>query len=140
MPCPQTQCALQRIVVGIADAIELVDAAVVRELRIVLAELIDVEHDRELAALAAHVADLPDCHPVTEALLDIQVVIEEIGCSEVLADPEHVENRLSTFGGLAGDTCRNTWENIRVRLPGETAHALHVASRRTPRRARYEAS
>src|SRR5260370_17405739 len=92
------QSRLQGIVVRGADAVELVHAAVVGETGgrskagTELTELVNVQHDRELAAFAAHVAHLPDRHPVAEALLDIQVVVKEVGCAKVLANRENVED------------------------------------------------
>ncbi len=100
VPCTKAQGGLQGVVVGRADAVELVDAPVVRELALVRQcsiqeRLIDVQHDRELTALAAHVTHLPNRHPVAEAFLDVQVVVKEVGCAEVLVDGEYVENRCS---------------------------------------------
>src|SRR6266446_2506971 len=134
MPSSQTQRALQRIVVGVANAVELVHAAVVRKLRHKLAvssrlasnganhcrsawKLINIQHDRELATLTADVAHLPHCRTVAETLLHVEVVVEEIGCSEVLADPKHVENGRSTFRGLSGDAGCNRIEYVGIRLP-----------------------
>src|SRR5258708_17784195 len=85
-------------VVGVADVMVWISSAVVGETRgrskagTELTELVNVQHDRELAALAAHVAYLPDRHPVAEALLDIQVVVKEVGCAKVLANRENVED------------------------------------------------
>src|SRR5207244_12706541 len=90
VPCPEAQRALQRVVVRGADAVELVHAAVIRILPCILAELVDVQHDREFAALAAYVTHLPNCHAIATALLDVQLLVEEIGSTQVLADDEEV--------------------------------------------------
>src|SRR6266851_3186564 len=100
MPCPEPQSGLQRVVVGGANAVELVHAPIVGELRGVLTELIDVQHDGELAAFTADIPNLPDCHPVTEALLDVQVVVKEVGGTEILVDGEHVEGKRQPGGGV----------------------------------------
>src|ERR1700722_4207867 len=121
MPCSQTQSGLERIVVGGADTVELVNATVVGKLPSQLAELIDVEHDRKLAALAADIADLPDCHAVAEALFNIQVVVEEIRCPEVLIHRKYVEDRCPAIW-IGGDVARyagcDRIEDAQIRLPG----------------------
>src|SRR6266567_328889 len=120
MPRSQPHGGLQRIIVGAANAVELIDAAVVRELRGKLAELVYVQHDRKLTAFAAHIAHLPHCHPITKALLDVEVVVKEVRSPEVLADGENVENgtpAIRVGGHIAGHAGRNTGIEVGVGLP-----------------------
>ena len=81
---------MQRVVVRRAGAVELHDGADVGVLSVespgrIRAELIDVQHGAQLASFTAHVTDLEHCR-TTQALLDLQVVVKEVGCAEILVD------------------------------------------------------
>src|SRR5579864_2567820 len=105
MPRPRAEGRLQRVVIRITYAIELVDVVEIRKRRIrpcrELSELINVQHDRKLVASAAHISYLEHC-AVTEALLHVEVVVVKVRCPEVLANGEDVER-----GGPAIWVCSN---------------------------------
>src|SRR5216684_6359904 len=128
MPCSQAQRALQRVVVGCANAVELVDAAIVRERTgsrssragAVLTELVEVQQDRKLTALTPHVSNLPHSHAVPETLLDVKVVVVEVRRAKILADGENIESRRTAVRvgeTVASHAGGNRVENIRVGLP-----------------------
>src|SRR5438876_2654197 len=127
MPCPEPQGALQGVVVGGSDAVELIDAPVIRKLRCILTELVEVQHDRKLAALASHVSNLPHGHAVSETLLYVKVVIVEVRCPEVLADGENVESRPAAVrvgGHVAGHAGRDTWIEVAIWHPTPSPQAV----------------
>src|ERR1700722_5884342 len=153
VPCSQAQRALQCVVVGSADAVELVDAAVVRilgerSIRMFAGDLIDIQHDRQLPAFAAHVADLQDRYSISKTLLHVQVVVEEIRRAEVLVYCENVEsegpagsgiNAISCVGrGISTHASRDLVENILVRVPGvgSLAQGIGAVSRNRGRTSR----
>src|SRR5579859_3284664 len=80
-PGPEPENVLQRVVVGRANGVELQNIAEVR----VGAIRVDVGNDIEFASLASDIANLKYAD-ISEALLNLQVVVEEVGRAEVGAD------------------------------------------------------
>src|SRR6266513_2415877 len=78
VPGPQSEGALERVVVGSADAVHLQDVAEVCKRAI----LIDVGYDIQLSPLAADISDIED-RRISETHLDLQVVVIEVGRAEV---------------------------------------------------------
>src|SRR5580704_1252629 len=131
MPGAYPQRSLQRVVVGIPDAVELQHLADVRILRIELAGLIDGVHHRQLVARAAHVTHLPNRSAVTEALLDLQVVVKEVRRPEVLTDRVDVisgdpATHRVVRGTVESWACREARENICLGLPCVLVNAVIV--------------
>ena len=102
MPCVRPQACLQRIVVGDANALDLVDRRELRERgevwpKFVLIaanrggsqgrrrRLIDVAHDQQPAALTRHVPDLKySCR--VDLILNVQPVVLSVSVLEILAN------------------------------------------------------
>src|SRR6266403_5278785 len=95
MPGAKPESGLKGIVIGSAHAVQLVDGAEVRELRkewssllqsqvvriVGRRSLVNVQHDRKLASLAANITYLKNAS-VANAALNLQVVVKEVGCPE----------------------------------------------------------
>src|SRR5208282_6044737 len=92
---PHFQGRLQRVVVGCSNAVELVDGPDVGELRAIRIELVDVQHHRQLTALAPNVTQLKH-GSVAQARLNVQVVVVEVRCPEVLVYRIDVKQRSAT--------------------------------------------
>src|SRR6266849_570837 len=85
MPGAKSIDGLESIVVGCADTIFLKDVAGIRELRGELTIPVYIEHDVQLAPLAAHVTDLDD-GGMAQALLHLETIVVKIRSAEILVD------------------------------------------------------
>src|SRR5712692_2664917 len=81
VPRPDSKDALQRVIVGRTYGVELQNVAEVWK----GLALVDIGNDIQFAALAANVTYLQYCG-TPKGFLDLQAIVEEIGCAEVLAD------------------------------------------------------
>src|SRR5438270_6052447 len=92
---------------------------------------IDVVHDRQLVPRATHVAQLQHRSAVSESLLNLQVVIVEVGSLEVLAHRKNIVRVTPTAAERwTGDIGR---KDERIRLPREGPGTI-VGDRRRPAR------
>src|ERR1017187_6782486 len=131
MPRSDLESALQRVVVWVAYAVQLVHRADVRILRVEAAVLIKIQHHRQLAPYAADIADLP-YQGVAEALLDIQAVIEEVRRPEILVDRVYVVSVRAAAAGRRASS--NSRKDVLVRLPSEWGSDAVVVDRLWPYR------
>src|ERR1700693_418146 len=85
MPRANLKRGLQRVVVRISHAIQLQSSGNIRILSHQL-RCEDVIHHRKLMSGASHITHLPDGRAISEALLDLQIVVEEIERPEILTN------------------------------------------------------
>src|SRR5216684_1044951 len=99
MPGAKSVGSLESIVVGCANTIFLKDVAGIRELRGELTVPVYIEHDIQLATLAAYVTDLDD-GDMAQALFNMETLFVKIGSSEILVNGIRRE-----FAGVAVCFC-----------------------------------
>src|SRR5690348_472600 len=85
-----------------------------------IAILVDIGNDIQLAPLAANVTDLKDSR-ITKALFDLEIVVIEVGCTEILADGISAQALRITGACAIRIRTRRTWTEDRcateLRLP-----------------------
>src|SRR5882724_4940657 len=96
MPRPDFEQGLQRIVVGVAYAVELYDSAHIRVQGIessskTTTKLVGVERSTQLAPLRPDVTHLEHGN-TAETFFDLKVVVKEVRSTEVLVNGIHVED------------------------------------------------
>src|ERR1022692_2185371 len=131
MPRSDLESALQRVVVEVAYAVQLVHRADVRILRVEAAVLIKIKHNRQLAPTPAAIATLPS-QGVAEALLDIQAVIEEVRRPEILVDRVYVVSVRAAAAERRASS--NSRKDVLARLPSEWRSDAVVVDRLRPYR------
>jgi hypothetical protein len=138
VPDTSLKGSLQGVVIGVANAVELIDVPLVRVLSCERARatrqrrLVNIQHHRELVGDAADIADLEDSK-ISQGLLDLKIVVIEVWSPEVLADGIDTKGTGSTVGvgsHIAGHACSYAWENISLRLPSETSRGVTGNRRR----------